>query len=476
MARKKENNRLYSLGIYITVVFIILLIFIYKNDVKNRNEITFINNYHSNLEKINEIYFKEYKKVMENNLNYLSKKIIYEKLNDENYRNELLNSWKDLKSYNNYINWVYLGYDENSILIDKFWKKPENFNLKSREWYKEGIKSERIFWSDPYLDNDNKNIIVTLTKKVKNSKGETKGVLSFDADLNKISEMIRSLDFSKENFVYNKNYKIIAHSNPNFLNNDLENTAILKKIQGNDKSYFYDSEKNVYVFYKNSFGWTLVSKIPRENLNALNKNENTIYFYFIGLMMVALIHILYVVKNRDKNFVLIDLLKAIQNREDLESVFLEKKNREESSVINELYNIQKMVEVLEKEILRDEETGLYNEIYLSNYAKVLSKKSQKILIIKYLNLSELKNQYGKNVVELVLKRGAMTLNALKEADEQAIRIDKDSIALILNNGDINQRANYIVDEILTYKWKLHNINLSIAPTLLRFEDYQKLGG
>ena len=74
-------------------------------------------------------------------------------------------------------------------------------------------------------------------------------------------------------------------------------------------------------------------------------------------------------------------------------------------------------------------------------------------------------------MELVLKRGAMTINALKEADECALRLDKESLAIILKNGDTQKRAHYIIDEILNYKWKLHNINLSIFPSLLEFDEY-----
>ena len=67
-----------------------------------------------------------------------------------------------------------------------------------------------------------------------------------------------------------------------------------------------------------------------------------------------------------------------------------------------------------------------------------------------MNLSEIKNQYGKNVVELVLKRGALTINALKEADEPDVRLTKDSLAIIFKSGDTQKRAHYIIDEILNY--------------------------
>ena len=77
------------------------------------------------------------------------------------------------------------------------------------------------------------------------------------------------------------------------------------------------------------------------------------------------------------------------------------------------------------------------------------------------------------MVELVLKRGAMTINALKEADEPAVRLTKDSLAIIFKSGETQKRALYIIVEILNYQWKLRNINLNIFPNLIDFDEYFK---
>lgn len=471
MIKKTENSKMYNVGIFLIFIFIILLFLGYKDDSQNKREKSFINNKYLNLKEISDIYLKNYKKDFEGQMNFLFEKITYEKLGDEEYRNLLVQSFDEFKKYNINIKWIYLGYDENEILIDKLWEKPDNYSIKTRPWYIQGIKNEGIFWGEPYLGPTTKKVVVTLTKQLKDKTGNVKGVFAIDADLDGLSEVMGSLEFNQENFIYDTNYKIIAHSNPIYLNKDLKDSDFLKKIENNDKTYFYDSQKNAYVFFKNNFGWTLVSKIPNNKLKELKLNS--IYLYLTVFLMLAFSHILYMIKNKDKTLFLIDILKAIQNREDLEGVFPEKRNPSEDAVIVELHNIQKIVEELEKEILRDEQTGLYNEIFLNNYGKKFLENGQKILVIKYLNLSEIKNNYGKNVVELVLKRGAMTLNAMKEADECALRLDKDTLAVILNSGDYNKRAHYIVNEILNYKWKLHNINLSIVPTLMNFEEYQK---
>ena len=67
----------------------------------------------------------------------------------------------------------------------------------------------------------------------------------------------------------------------------------------------------------------------------------------------------------------------------------------------------------------------------------------------------------------------MTLNALKEREEIALRIDKNTIALVLNSNEIEEKSNYIISEILNYKWRLYNIYLKLSWKILTIEEYQK---
>mgnify|MGYP006874227074 CR=1 FL=1 len=41
-------------------------------------------------------------------------------------------------------------------------------------------------------------------------------------------------------------------------------------------------------------------------------------------------------------------------------------------------------------------------------------------------------------MELVLKRGAMTLNALKEVDEVVLRVNRETLGIVLNSNEIEK--------------------------------------
>ena len=223
--------------------------------------------------------------------------------------------------------------------------------------------------------------------------------------------------------------------------------------------------------YKSNLGWTIVKKIPGNMLENIVKNknrENLLYIYLI-FIIVSFMHILFLLKRKKENRDLIFTLRKIQNRENIEKLPKEYKKKE--NIFQELCNIQSIIENLEKETYIDQITGLYTETYLDYHKKELEKSEKKLLLIQYKNLSEIKNQYGKSVVELVLKRGAMTLKALKENNELVFRINRDTLAIVLNPNEIEKKTDYIIAEILNYKWKLYNIYINLSWEITSIEEY-----
>ncbi len=76
-------------------------------------------------------------------------------------------------------------------------------------------------------------------------------------------------------------------------------------------------------------------------------------------------------------------------------------------------------------------------------------------------------------MELVLKRGAMTLNALKEVDEVVLRVNRETLGIVLNSNEIEKKSSYIISEILNYRWKMHNIYLKLSWKIVNIEEYYK---
>lgn len=471
MKFSKENCKIYDIGIVLISIFVILLFLNYNRKLKEEKKNEYLKKQEIQLKDFSEFYLEEYKKNIENVLEYFYKKVEYEKLGDENYKKTLLGDWEEYKKNNPYIKWIYVAYADNTMIIDKTWVKPENYQMTTRPWYTNGILSNGLTWSEPYEELSTKKVYLALTKPIKNSKGEVKALLGLDIDLEKLSDIISTFDINQENFIYDENFKIVAHTNQTFLNKDVKDMLIIKKIELSNKNHIYDEKSNAYIYYKNNLGWTMVKKIPKNILFEIEHKINKEKYFYISMyfILTSFLHVLYILKRNKETNSVFKALRSVQNRENIQKSL--KKSRKSENIFQEICNIQKIIENLEKETYKDQETGLYSQNYLNYNIGEFLNTDKKILLLNYENLSEIKNQHGKNVVELVLKRGAMTLNALKEIDEVALRLNKETLGIIINPNEIEKKSNYIISEILNYKWKMHNIYLKLSWEIMTVEEY-----
>ena len=118
-------------------------------------------------------------------------------------------------------------------------------------------------------------------------KGNIKGIFAIDIDLNSLSEILTSLNFgfNNETFLLNSDGKVIAHSMVNELSLDMQGTELLNQIEKSNKNYYIDTNKDAYVFVKDSSNnWILVTRIPREILTQFKIDKefiNLILFIYL---------------------------------------------------------------------------------------------------------------------------------------------------------------------------------------------------
>ena len=149
MKFSKEKSKIYDIGIILISIFVILLFLNYNRKLKEEKKNEYLKKQEIQLKDFSEFYLEEYKKNIENVLEYFYKKVQYEKLEDENYKKTLLADWEEYKKNNPYIKWIYVAYSDNTMIIDKAWVKPENYQMITRPWYKNGMSNEGLTWSEP---------------------------------------------------------------------------------------------------------------------------------------------------------------------------------------------------------------------------------------------------------------------------------------------------------------------------------------
>lgn len=146
---------------------------------------------------------------------------------------------------------------------------PADFDPRTRPWYKDAVaKPNEVIITDPYIDVVTKDTLVTVSKAVKNSKGEIVGAVGIDLSMAKISEMLKKdLGFKETLFVINNKGVIIFHPDVTKIGVDISGESYFKNLKGQTNVSYVKDGTMFYTCTKlNGIDWTLITEVNVKNL------------------------------------------------------------------------------------------------------------------------------------------------------------------------------------------------------------------
>ena len=164
---------------------------------------------------------------------YLDKaKDLVERVCDEgavtDERCQLLRGYLDIYSYlhpawravSGDVLWLYAGYEDGAMMDGSFWVPEKGaYDPRVRPWYKKAMKNPgKVIYTDPYIDANTGEIIVTLAKTFEVN-GEIAGVVGIDFELVKLVKMVHGSVVKDGDklvafpIIYANNSIIVAHPN-----------------------------------------------------------------------------------------------------------------------------------------------------------------------------------------------------------------------------------------------------------------------
>jgi len=150
------------------------------------------------------------------------------------------------------------------------WIPDDDWNNTQRPWFTDAKKERgRIAFSEPYVDSDTGDVIVTLSMTVFNGEGTDIGVAADDVAVNVMGEIINAMrGFTGQKiYMINADGLFITHEDINaVMQKDLFKELNLDKYRASvlGSSEFFNIDKNIFI-YSSAIphtGWILVSTIP----------------------------------------------------------------------------------------------------------------------------------------------------------------------------------------------------------------------
>ena len=206
---------------------------------------------------------------------------------------KILNQYYQFNS--NFSEGLYVA-DLNGKIITAEGSNRQDSNVKSSQWFKEGLTHINMRYGEPYKDSNNNSIISATGLLVNN--GNPVGVIGADVKLDRISIIVNSLidmDDAQSFLVDKDNGTVIASSVESLKINSKLNEAsdkfygdVLKKVDNRN----YDLEKIdkniVKIMDVKGTDWTLVSYVPEKSIMS-SVNSLKVYIVSVALIAIAIV-------------------------------------------------------------------------------------------------------------------------------------------------------------------------------------------
>lgn len=166
---------------------------------------------------------------------------------------------------------VYIGTIDKKFYIYPQANIPEGFDPTVRPWYKKALTEDELIWTDPYIDTETKELVVSVAKPVYNdyNNKEMVGVIAIDLSLDVLAEKINNIKIGKNGYpmLIDKNGNIMTHKDMELIGKPVPIEDVAKAMDENTEGFVtYSWEENGEVVDKFSvfteldgLGWSIMT-------------------------------------------------------------------------------------------------------------------------------------------------------------------------------------------------------------------------
>jgi CheY-like chemotaxis protein len=179
------------------------------------------------------------------------------------------------------------------------WVPEDDWDNTRRDWYTDAKKAQgKIAFSEPYVDSETGDVIITLSMTVFDGEGKDIGVSADDVAVNVMKEMINSMRGfpGQEMYIINADGLFITHEDIKaVMEKDFFKELNLEKyrasVLGSPEFFKIDDKIFIYSSAIPHTGWILVSTIPS---SVIFNDINTLILRLIILCLVMLAVVVFI--------------------------------------------------------------------------------------------------------------------------------------------------------------------------------------
>lgn len=206
---------------------------------------------------------------------------------------------------------VYVGMENQKLLVPTGWIPDSDYVVKDRDWFKEGLKnSENFGFGSAYIDKNTGEYVLSASTMLESDNHVTR-VAAADVSLKHISEMIGSKSILKTGKIFlvdTTQNKIVAINDTKLINTEYGtknknqlirdiaqnmnlNTDSIENIKSDNTHY------SVAVESINNTPWKIIGYVSHEealgSLNGLERKINILFFVAVLVLIMLIERVIY---------------------------------------------------------------------------------------------------------------------------------------------------------------------------------------
>ena len=192
-----KNKILFTMVPFVILAYLLVFIFTY-GEGKNVVEENFINEIELSQENVNNQMHAELNQVigLVKNIQTSVEKSCKTSEDIEKYVLSIADAYLDIIP-----NGIYCGLEDGTY-IDKMWTPGDDWVMKERPWYTEGLKADEVTFGECYLDAESGEYIISIYANIKNDLGKVIGVISADMPLTTLKDALEKQDIAISGYAF----------------------------------------------------------------------------------------------------------------------------------------------------------------------------------------------------------------------------------------------------------------------------------
>lgn len=192
-----KNKILFTMVPFVILAYLLVFIFTY-GEGKNVVEENFINEIELSQENVNNQMHAELNQVigLVKNIQTSVEKSCKTSEDVEKYVLSIADAYLDIIP-----NGIYCGLEDGTY-IDKMWTPGDDWVMKERPWYTEGLKADEVTFGECYLDAESGEYIISIYANIKNDSGKVIGVISADMPLTTLKDALEKQDIGISGYAF----------------------------------------------------------------------------------------------------------------------------------------------------------------------------------------------------------------------------------------------------------------------------------